>query len=171
MAAAEILSKLQRLGVELGADGDRLRLRPRGAVPPELREAIIRHKDELLAHVRKSEVPSNLTPTAAEPCLPESVLTARYPLAVLCRTALDSLPAAHKLSADERRCVAEHLEKTVLGWLAHVFKPEYAWEATCPKGHKITDGVFTRCLLGWCCPECEQVFPASEVAGDAEPLR
>ena len=162
MATADILSELQRLGVELEADGERLRLRPRGAVPPKLRKEIIRHKDELLAHARKSENQSNLTPTAAEPCLPEVVLTARYPLAVLCRTAVDSLPTTHKLSADERRCVAEHLEKTVLGWLAHVFKPEYAWRATCPKGHQITEGVFARCLLGWCCPECRQVFPASE---------
>ncbi len=98
----------------------------------------------------------------AEPCLPDAVLTARYPLAILCRATLDANPAASTLSADERRWIAEHVERAVLNWLAHVLKPEPAWDAVCPKGHGIDDGIFARVLVGWACPECEQVFPASE---------
>ena len=81
------------------------------------------------------------------PDLPEDVILTRHPLASLCRATIDANPAASKLTGVERRWLAEHLESAVLGWLAHVFKPEYAWEATCPKGHQVTDGIFARCLL------------------------
>ena len=84
---------------------------------------------------------------AAMPDLPENILLSRYPLAALCQATLDANPATGKLSRDERRWISEHLESAVLGWLQRVFQPEYAWEATCPKGHQVTDGIFARCLL------------------------
>jgi hypothetical protein len=99
---------------------------------------------------------------AAGPNLPDAVLTARHPLAEICRATLDSNPAAGKLGADERRWLAEHLEAAVLNWLSYVLKPEPAWDATCPKGHRITEGIFAQCLLGWCCSDCKQAYPASE---------
>ena len=98
----------------------------------------------------------------AEPCVPDAVLTARHPLAALCRATLDANPAASKLSPDGRKWVAEHLEAAVLNWLSHVLKPEPAWDAECPQGHRITEAIFVRTLAGWCCAECEQVYPAGE---------
>ena len=97
-----------------------------------------------------------------EASVPDAVLTARYPLAAICKAALDSNPAAGKLSADDRRWLAEHLEAAVLNWLSYVLKPEPAWDAKCPKGHRIIEGIFVKTLAGWCCGECGQVYPAEE---------
>ncbi|QBS37116.1 hypothetical protein E1B22_03775 [Thermaerobacter sp. FW80] len=53
MTAAALLTELRRRGVEVWADGDRLCYRaPRGALTPELREAVRAHKGELLAVLR-----------------------------------------------------------------------------------------------------------------------
>ena len=48
MTANDILSELKRRGVHLEMAGDKLRVRPRGAVDPDLVEAMRRHKGELL---------------------------------------------------------------------------------------------------------------------------
>lgn len=48
MTASEILSKLERQGIELQAHGDRLRFRPKDAVTPDLRAALAAHKGEIL---------------------------------------------------------------------------------------------------------------------------
>ena len=87
----------------------------------------------------------------AGPCVPDAVLTSRYPLAEICRATLDANPAACKLSADERRWLAEYLEAAVLNWLRRCFEPERAWDATCPKGHRVAEGIFAKVLMGWCC--------------------
>ena len=101
--------------------------------------------------------------------LPESVLAARDPLGVLCRATLKSNPAASKLTAEEQRWIAEHLQTAVLSWLARfVIPPEEAisagshWDACCPRNHPVEDGVFARQLIGWCCESCHQVYPVSE---------
>ena len=100
--------------------------------------------------------------------LPESVLTACNPLAALARLALDSLPAASKLNSAERGILADAFESVALQWLSEILKPEEViregstWRAECRKGHPVREGIFARQLLGWVCPECEQVYPASE---------
>lgn len=91
--------------------------------------------------------------------LPDSVLTARYPLAEICRLTLEGNPEARQLSPNGRLWIAKHLEAAVLCWFAHLQKPEPAWDATCPKGHAVTDGIFVRALMGWVCESCEQVYP------------
>ena len=96
------------------------------------------------------------------PDLPESVLASRYPLAALARLALDSLPAAGKLSPQERRIILDALEVVVLNWLRTVSQPQSAWKATCPKGHLVADGIFVKALVGWCCEQCEQVYPSRD---------
>jgi hypothetical protein len=48
MGAPEVLAELSRRGVEIAADGDRLRFRPQSAVTPDLRAALIEHKADLL---------------------------------------------------------------------------------------------------------------------------
>ena len=48
MDVSELLAELDRLGVELATDGERLRYRPRFAVTPCLRAAIAERRDELL---------------------------------------------------------------------------------------------------------------------------
>ena len=117
--------------------------------------------DSPKSHVgTRSGVPPE--PREPEAGLPESVLTSRYPLSALSRAALDSLPAAGKLSPQERRIILDALEVVVLNWLRTVFQPESAWEATCPKGHAVHDGVFARCLLGWNCEQCQQVYAPGE---------
>lgn len=49
MDARELRATLERLGVELAADGERLRYRPQCAVTPVLRAAMTQRRDELLA--------------------------------------------------------------------------------------------------------------------------
>jgi hypothetical protein len=49
MTAADLLADLRRRGVTLAAAGDRLRWCPREALSGEEREALARHKPELLA--------------------------------------------------------------------------------------------------------------------------
>lgn len=101
--------------------------------------------------------------------LPEGILAARDPLAVLCWATLKANPAASKLTAEEQRWLVEHLQTAVLSWLAcFIIPPEEAisarshWDACCPRNHPVRDGVFARQLLGWCCESCHQVYPASE---------
>lgn len=112
--------------------------------------------------------PVSLEAHRPEAGLPESVLTARNPLAALARLALDSLPAANKLNPAERGILADAFESVALQWLAEILKPEEViregstWRASCRKGHSVTEGIFARQLLGWVCPACEQVLPASE---------
>ncbi len=48
MGPAQILTELERRGVELALDGNRLRFRPREAVTPDLRAAMAEHKDDLV---------------------------------------------------------------------------------------------------------------------------
>ena len=48
MPAREILDALRKGGIEVVAEGDRLRFRPRSAVSPELQVAMAEHKFELL---------------------------------------------------------------------------------------------------------------------------
>jgi hypothetical protein len=55
MGATDVLTELERRGVELAVEGDRLRFRPRDAVPPELRAAMAAHKADLLRLVEAEE--------------------------------------------------------------------------------------------------------------------
>jgi hypothetical protein len=48
MGPSEVLAELNRRGVEIAVDGDRLRYRPQDAVTPELRAALAEHKVALL---------------------------------------------------------------------------------------------------------------------------
>lgn len=49
ISATEILTELHRRGVELSAAGDRLRFRPKDAVPPNIMEGLKRRKAEILS--------------------------------------------------------------------------------------------------------------------------
>ena len=55
MDAATLLAELARRGVTLEASGDRLRWKPAGAVPPNLRHALATYKPELFALLAKRE--------------------------------------------------------------------------------------------------------------------
>jgi hypothetical protein len=86
MAAQDLLAELGRRGVELAADGERLRYRPRDAVPPELRVAIVEHKHALLALLADEEAEvrwradamrTQLTPTGPIPALAARPIGAR----------------------------------------------------------------------------------------------
>ncbi len=57
-SAATVLAELTQRGVELAVDGDRLRYRPAGAVPDELRDAMAACRQELLALARSMVMPS-----------------------------------------------------------------------------------------------------------------
>ena len=49
MTATEIIRDLLRRGVELQAQGDRLRFRPKEAVPPDLLALLVQHKPAIMA--------------------------------------------------------------------------------------------------------------------------
>ena len=52
MKATDLLVAVRQCGVEMQADGDRLRYRPPGRVPPALQAALKEHKRELLAELQ-----------------------------------------------------------------------------------------------------------------------
>jgi len=52
MSAAELLSDLSRLGIQLEADGERLRYFPRSALTPDLLARLKAYKPDLLAMLR-----------------------------------------------------------------------------------------------------------------------
>ncbi len=53
MSAAELLTELQHRGVQVTAEGDRLKIRgPRGAVTPELRERLAASKPDVIAALK-----------------------------------------------------------------------------------------------------------------------
>ena len=54
---SEVLSALSRLGAHLEVAGDKLRFRPKGAVPPELVEVMRQRKAEILTALQ-SEHPA-----------------------------------------------------------------------------------------------------------------
>jgi hypothetical protein len=58
MSAAELMADLDRLGIRLEAQGDRLRFHPRSAVTPDLADRLREHKGELLALLRSPPVTS-----------------------------------------------------------------------------------------------------------------
>ena len=58
MSAAELLTELQTQGVQITADGDRLRIRaPRGTMTPELRERLAKSKPDILAALSMPDRP------------------------------------------------------------------------------------------------------------------
>ena len=61
MTAAELLAELRRRGVKLTVNGDRLRYEaPRGALTPELLEAMRQHKPELLRLLSRPPIPQDV---------------------------------------------------------------------------------------------------------------
>ena len=56
MTATQILSELERRGVRLESVGERLRYRPKDAVPAEMVEVLRAHKAELLQALRELKV-------------------------------------------------------------------------------------------------------------------
>jgi len=71
MSAAATITELQRLGIQLEADGDRLRYRPQSGLPPELLARLKAHKAELLALLRLALDPPALrvVPSQAAPAI------------------------------------------------------------------------------------------------------
>ena len=63
--ATDLLAELNGLGVELAADGDRLRFRPRKKVTAELAARLKAHKAELLVLLQPS-------PPTGPPAMPEA---------------------------------------------------------------------------------------------------
>jgi len=56
--AQDLLTDLQSRGVQISAEGDRLRIKaPRGAVTPELRERLARNKPDIIAALSTPESP------------------------------------------------------------------------------------------------------------------
>ena len=70
MDARELLAELERLGVELATDGERLRYRPRGAVAPRLRAAMAVRRAELLALLDREEAEVRWRADAMRPQVP-----------------------------------------------------------------------------------------------------
>ena len=68
MTTAEFLVHLKDLGVEVAADGDRLRCgAPAGALTPDLRREIAQRKPEILAALASGPATAPRTPSGAIP--------------------------------------------------------------------------------------------------------
>ena len=66
MTAVALLDELRRRGIEVGAEGDRLRLHaPTGAVDASIRDRVVTHKASILALLREGAEPSALRPDPA----------------------------------------------------------------------------------------------------------
>lgn len=72
MSAAELLLDLDRLGIQLEADGERLRYFPRSALTPDLLARLKAHKADLLAMLRPAPdaAPARPAPTCEAPATP-----------------------------------------------------------------------------------------------------
>jgi hypothetical protein len=57
VTAAKLMANLNRLGIRIKADGDRLLFSPRSVVTPDLAESMKAHKSELLAMLRTGDAP------------------------------------------------------------------------------------------------------------------
>ena len=84
MDATEVLDRLAACGVMLIADGERLRFRPRDAVTPDLRAALVAHKAELVRLLDAEEREVRWRAEAMRPQIhasgPIPFLVARRPL-------------------------------------------------------------------------------------------
>lgn len=67
MSVAELLSDLGRLGIQLEADGERLRYHPRSALTPDLLGQLKAHKGELLTLLRDASDFDSASAPDAEP--------------------------------------------------------------------------------------------------------
>jgi hypothetical protein len=105
MTAAELLAELNRRGISLRVQGDRLELdAPRGALTPELRRALADHKAELLrlladplADWLAAPVPLHVEPPTSEPTIEDlEALADRMDSYLQAGTAaLDAAPVEH----------------------------------------------------------------------------
>jgi hypothetical protein len=99
MSAEDLLTWLQARGVQLETVGDKLRWRPRKAVPAELQAALAQHKPELLALLR-AEASLEAKPVAGLSGVDRSASCATTPSlaagprASQCSGLLDARPAA-----------------------------------------------------------------------------
>lgn len=107
MNAAEILEKLQKIGVEvsIGSTSDKIRLNPGAAVPPDLLAEIKEHKPELLRILKlRGYQPKYAEPEATNKELAEiaaRVYQTGYVL--LWSNTLDDLVAFYKCDSDKAK--------------------------------------------------------------------
>jgi hypothetical protein len=120
LTAAEVLETASRRGVELFTEGDRLRYRaPPGALTPELREALISRRSELLALLQglgRSPPPDEWDAGRADAVL--AAVNARLDRA---------LSAGGEADTPARRNVAEAYRRVVAGY--HADRHPLLWEA------------------------------------------
>ena len=69
MGAADLLAEARAIGLEVAGVGGRLRIRPAGTCPPELRARLLEHRDALLAYLR-GPGPFAALPPGADPDRP-----------------------------------------------------------------------------------------------------
>ena len=71
MSAAAVLAEARRLGIRLTARGDRLAFdAPRDAFTPEMREALVTHKPEILVLLRAEQQQADSSPAPSTPSGP-----------------------------------------------------------------------------------------------------
>lgn len=68
--AIELLGDLRRRGLDLVRDGDKIKYRPRNALPPGLRAAMAEHKQELLALLAADDAEVRWRAEAMRPRVP-----------------------------------------------------------------------------------------------------
>jgi amino acid adenylation domain-containing protein len=64
VTTSELLSELRRLGAHLWLDGEQLRFRlPKGALSPQLRAGLVKHKAEIIAFLHEAQETKNAIPS------------------------------------------------------------------------------------------------------------
>jgi hypothetical protein len=105
MSAVELFANLNRLGIQLMADGERLRYAPRSALTPDLIDRMKAHKAELLALLRPAVDRSSALP-AATVGFPVSLVKPTKPVCRCGSTARRDVPIHHgqSIRRDCGRC-------------------------------------------------------------------
>jgi TubC N-terminal docking domain len=98
MSAAAVLAEARRLGIRLTARGDRLAYdAPRDAFTPEMRDALVTHKPEILALLRAEQQQADSSPkplTLSDPTSEPGAVSTRSDKLADQQAALDSDSAA-----------------------------------------------------------------------------
>jgi len=100
MTVTQILSELERRGVRLEAVGDRLRYRPKDAVPAEMVEVLRAHKEELLQALRELKVKARVRGQDAVIQSTEADVCFHCKGKKVCHCALCAIPAPRMRWAD-----------------------------------------------------------------------
>jgi len=135
MSAAAVLAEARRLGIRLTVRGDRLAFdAPRDAFTPEMREALVTHKPELLALLRAEQQQADSSPAPSTPSGPVP--------------GADAVPTGSDEPADRQTAPDRMRDKKLDAWYAMIRDDlSFARRVTTPRGSGYLWQIFA-CRVG-----------------------